>query len=318
MKRVTLHPMTADFAEYLRDESRLNGEAESISFPTEEQEIRDVLVQLSSKGIPVTVQGARTGIAGGAVPRGGHILNLGRLNRVLGLERDPGGMGFLIRVGAGMMLQELAELLDPGAPPPPGTQEEILDIKRQLRGEGEFFFPPDPTETGASLGGMAASNASGARSYFYGPTRQYIWALRVILPNGSCVALTRGQFRAVGREFRLPYDQNDDSPPARGLEGRLPSYRLPAVKNAAGYYLQDDMDLLDLFIGSEGTLGVISEVTLLLLPRPRHTWGVQFFLPSEEQAVEFVRAVREIGRSGEYPTSTCSSLWPPGPHHRFH
>jgi D-lactate dehydrogenase (cytochrome) len=290
VQKPRLLPMGPDFMEFVRDESRLTGEADSISFPTSEAEIRDTLAYLHTRGIPVTVQGARTGITGGAVPRGGHILNLGRFNRVLGLSCDPAGDRCTARVEPGLVLQELNDLLAPGGPEPAGWAPEGLQDLRQLRGRGEFFFTPDPTETSASLGGMAASNASGARSFFYGPMRRYVRALRVVLPDGSTVALRRGEMRASGREFHLLRESGGS------LSGRLPSYRLAPVKNAAGYYVEDDMDLLDLFIGSEGTLGVISELTLLLLPRPRYTWGLLLFLPEEDQAVEFVRAARGIGQ----------------------
>jgi D-lactate dehydrogenase (cytochrome) len=293
--------MGPEFTEYVRDESRLTGEADSISFPTSEPEIREILGYLHARGVPVTVQGARTGITGGAVPRGGHILNLSRFNRVLGLGRDPAGHHFIVRVEPGLVLQDLNELLEPGAAEPAGWSDEQLRGLRQMREAGEFFFSPDPTETSASLGGMAASNASGARSFFYGPIRRYVRAVRVVLADGSAVALQRGEFRAAGRQFRLPCEgseRSERSEPGGWLCGRLPNYRLPRVKNAAGYWVEEDMDLLDLFIGSEGTLGVISELTLLLLPKPRYTWGLLAFLPEEHRAVEFVQAVRAIGGDG--------------------
>lgn len=79
---VDIKPMTAEYEAYLRDESRSTGDAQSISFPRDEQEIREVLASLAaaSEHVPVTVQGARTGLAAGAVPAGGHIMNLSRAN----------------------------------------------------------------------------------------------------------------------------------------------------------------------------------------------------------------------------------------------
>jgi D-lactate dehydrogenase (cytochrome) len=67
---------------------------------------------------------------------------------------------------------------------------------------------------------------------------------------------------------------------------------MPNVKNASGYFAADDMDLVDLFIGSEGTLGLVSEIELRLTRLPAHIWGVMVFLPSEAASLPFVRQVR--------------------------
>lgn len=74
-----IKPLGAEFEEYLRDESRSVGSAQTISFPTCEDEIRSVLRELYPTGTPITVQGSRTGLAGGAVPAGGHVMNLSRV-----------------------------------------------------------------------------------------------------------------------------------------------------------------------------------------------------------------------------------------------
>ena len=92
----TIKPFTDEFEEYGRDESRASGEASSISFPTTEDEVRAILGKLHAECVPVTVQGARTGLAAGAVPHGGHILNTSRMNRYLGLRRDEQGQFLLL------------------------------------------------------------------------------------------------------------------------------------------------------------------------------------------------------------------------------
>lgn len=106
----TIKPFTDEFEEYGRDESRSSGEASSISFPTSEDEVRAILRQLHADGVSVTVQGARTGLAAGAVPHGGHILNTSRMNRYLGLRCDDEGR-FLLRVEPGVVLSELRKQL---------------------------------------------------------------------------------------------------------------------------------------------------------------------------------------------------------------
>src|SRR5690606_21224752 len=112
-------------------------------------------------------------------------------------------------------------------------------------------------------------------------------SLRVVFADGSTATVRRGRQRAVERNFSLSCDNG------RKIEGSLPSYSLPPVKNAAGYFAEDDMDLVDLFIGSEGTLGVIVEAELSLINAPVLEWGVMAFFKSERDALIFVRLVRE-------------------------
>lgn len=246
--------------DYLHDESRLRGHAEYISFPADEDQVRQVVAEVAAAAGRITVQGARTGIAGGAIPLGGCILNLSRLNRL-----DPvSGCDPLLRVGPGV----------------------TLDAVRDVLAGSSSFFPPDPTETSASVGGMIGTNASGAMSYFYGPTRKWVEAVRVVLADGSLLVLRRGQRFAAGRKFTAVTEDG------REIIGQLPSYHMPSVKNAAGYYVADDMDLLDLFVGMEGTLGIITGAELRLRPRPQAIGGLTVFLPSREAALRFVRRAR--------------------------
>ncbi len=243
-----------EFDEYLRDESRRVGSAEQILFAKNEEEIRQAL----RTGSKVTVQGARTGIAAGAVPEGGLILNLSRLKEIGAVQNDR------LVVQPGVLLSEIRA----------ATEAQNL------------FFPPDPTETSASIGGMLASNASGAMSYRYGPTRSWIQALRVMLADGDVLRLVRGQ-KADGLLFSMTTESG------RLVSGELPDLQMPSVKSAAGYFIKPDMDLIDLFIGMEGTLGIITEAELLLLPVPPVQQALCAFFPDEESALGFVRFLRE-------------------------
>lgn len=274
-----LHPLHPEFEDYLRDESRLAGEADSISFPRSEEEVREVL--RGTAGGPVTVQGGRTGITGGAVPQGGHVLNLSRMDRLLELRLEEARGCWLARVQPGLPLSALNAALSGGEAGSLGGPGLPAGFPA-----GTWFFPPDPTETTATLGGMAATNASGARSFAYGPMRAHVEALRVLLADGSALAMRRGREKASGRNFSLTADSG------RTFAGELPGYRLPEVKNAAGLYVRPDMDLLDLFIGCEGTLGVITELELRLSPRPPSIWAYLAFFPEEEDALRYVAALR--------------------------
>ena len=272
-----------EYPDYLRDESRRTGRADSISFPETEADLKDVLATVHAQGVPVTVQGARTGITGGAVPDGGHVVNLSRMNRILGLRQDA--EGWSVTVQPGVLLSELRAALTEKTFDTTGWSAESMMALSAFA--GDVFFPPDPTEASASLGGMVACNASGAQSFLYGATRRYVHRLRVLTVDGSVLALSRATGpQAAGRRFSLTTDAG------RRIEGVLPGYGMPDVKNAAGYFARDDMAMLDLFVGSEGTLGLFSEIELRLIPAPKAAWGIVAFLPTESGALRFVRDVR--------------------------
>ena len=287
-----IRDVAPDYADYLRDESRRVGRAESISFPHAESAVCALLRQMQQERRPVTLQGARTGIAGGAVPDGGHILNLSRMNRIAGLRRDEKGDCFLLRAQPGVVLADLKQALAERQFDVAGWDEASIRAAAEFAAGPHFFFPPDPTETTASLGGMAACNASGACTFGYGSTRRYVESIRVVLMGGAVLALRRGTHRTQGRAFSVRAESG------REFQGAVPAYRMPGVKNAAGYFAADDMDLVDLFIGAEGTLGVITEMELRLVRAPEFKWGVMAFLPAESSALSFVRRVRGEGGKG--------------------
>ncbi len=283
-------PLQPDYVDYLRDESRFVGTAEGIVFPREEQEIAALLGRVAGQELAVTVQGARTGITGGAVPRGGIVLNLSRMNRLLGLRRDAARGVFVARVQPGVLLSELNDRLARRDLDVNGWDRESREALDALRATEPLLFLPDPTETGASLGGMAACNASGARSYAYGPVRVHVQRLRIALADGAMLSLRRdsssGAQRASGLHFHLAAENG------RTLEGNLPDYRMPETKNAAGLYVRPDMELIDLAIGCEGTLGVLTELEILLAPSPPAVTGLMCFFPELPEALEFVRRLR--------------------------
>jgi D-lactate dehydrogenase (cytochrome) len=257
--------------DFLRDESRTSGTAAAIAFPQSVAELSAALREAAARGLAVTLQGARTGISAGAVPDGGAVVSLTKMDRILGLHADAAGRA-LLRVQPGVPLVAVRRFL--------------AEAGRAGTLAGPYVFPTDPTETSASLGGMAACNASGACSYAYGPTRNHIEGLAVVLADGDTLTLRRGQASATGSRFSLMTDGG------RTISGELPAYALPSVKNAAGYWVRPDMDLLDLFIGSEGTLGAIAELDLRLTPKPHRTLGVLCFLRDEAQSLDLVEALR--------------------------
>ncbi|MBQ2866777.1 MAG: FAD-binding oxidoreductase [Firmicutes bacterium] len=280
--------MNEDFEMYLRDESRTVGHAERIAFPSSEEDIKAVMKECFTAGEKVTVQGGRTGIAAAAVPYGGCIVNLSKMNRVLGMRKDEDG--YYLRVQPGVVLSELRKMIASKNFSMKDWSEESKAVWTEFKKDGSYFFSPDPTETSATIGGMANCNASGARSFLYGPTRNHVTSVTMVLTDGRTITARRGcDQRATGYEAVFTCDDGSM------LKAPVPTYVMPPTKNASGYYAAKDMELIDLLIGSDGTLGVISEVEVHLLPLPKVIWGVSLLFEDEPGSLRFVdRARRKV------------------------
>lgn len=286
MNHLVIKDITQDYTEYLKDESRKYGKADSISFPKSEEEIVKIVELMHKENIKITIQGSRTGITAGAVPSEGHILNLGNMNRITGMRYDSDNDRFNLFVQPGVSLSDIREAIANKDFDTSGWSDQSLDAFEKFKLSEKFFFPPDPTETSASIGGMVACNASGARSFYYGSTRNYIEGLKMILSDGSRIHVIRNTHKVKGRSFSITTDKGIL------INGEIPGHPMPKVKNASGYYAEEDMDLIDLFIGSEGTLGIISEIEIRLIKKPDYTWGCMFFFKEESHAIKFVNSLR--------------------------
>ena len=248
-----------ELQDYLTDASFIReGHAERVVLPETIGEVAEVLAEANRDRIPVTVSGAGTGTVGGRVPFGGIVLATDRLNRIKVIDRT----NYTAVAEAGVILS---------------------DFQRSVESEG-LLYPPDPTERGCFLGGTVATNASGARTFKYGPTRNYIAGLKVALASGEVLELKRGEVRADA-QGRLRV--------GKSIELQLPNLRMPATrKNATGYFVAPEMDAIDLFIGSEGTLGVICEIKARLLPKPEGLLSGVVFFEKEEDVLALVGDVR--------------------------
>lgn len=275
-------------AAYLTDESRFQGQAERLAFPESEADLAAIMMAASAANTPITMSAARTGITGGAVPSSGWLVGFEKMNRVLGLVETCDPAGFRIVCQPGITLETLAKSLArrqfEGAEQWPEVARKTL---ARFQSAPAFFLPPDPTEQSASLGGMVACNASGARTFGYGAIRSYVKRLRMILVSGAVLDLHRGQAHAnADGTFCLHLPDGSER------TGHIPSYRQPMIKNAAGYFARPGMDLIDLFIGSEGTLAAFSEIELALEPASEMILGAIGFFPDTAAAIAFVRAAR--------------------------
>lgn len=229
---------------YLTDASNVRGHAEALVRPANTDEVAEVVRHCQGEGIPLTVTAGRTSTTAAPVPFGGWLLSTERLTRILHVGHDTASAEAGVFLGA--------------------FQREIAEQGR--------LYPPDPTSRHeCTLGASIACNASGARTFRYGPTRPWVQGLQVVTARGEILHLERGD--------PIP----DDWP--------VPDWHEPPVKSAAGY--APDGDALDLFIGSEGTLGIITRATVRLTDRPDDVFGLIAYFEGRAAAIDFVDTLRE-------------------------
>ena len=243
---------------YFEDYSGLlGGYADRVILPEDEKEVRDILLEASSKKVPVTISGGGTGVTGARIPFGGWVIATERFNKIIAINKGI----FTATLQPGVML---------------------TDLENELSKKGLTYLP-DPTEPNAFIGGTISTNASGAKGFKYGSTRNYVKRLRVILSTGDIIDIKRGDyFINKGALFSLKLKDKE-------IKIKIPDYSMPEIKTAAGYYVKDHMDLLDLFIGHEGTLGFILEADIALNEKPENIMSFFSFFSSENDAISFVK-----------------------------
>ena len=243
------------------------GFAAGTAFPGDAGEVA-ALVRSARRVLPI---GAQSSLTGGATPRGDLVISTRALTDI---NRLPGPM---LRVGAGVPLAEL---------------------QRVLATDG-LYYPPVPTYDGAFIGGTIATNAAGAATFKCRSTRQWVEALTLVLADGSLVEISRGEVLASPDGcFELWH------PSGNIIRVPVPTYVMPDVaKLSAGYFARPGMDLIDLFIGSEGTLGIVTDVTLRATALPKRC-VVLVTCDSDSQAMTVTAALRREAASswrGEGP-----------------
>jgi len=213
---------------------RLRGSADALVFASSTEEVAAVMKYAFQNGTAVTPRGAGTNLVGSTVPqKGGIILDVSRMNRILEVDEET----FTATVEPGVVLQ---------------------DFQKHVEALG-LFYPPDPGEKTATIGGNIATNAGGMRAVKYGVTRDYVRGLEVVLPDG-----------------------------------RVSTVGSKNVKDASG------LQLRQLFVGSEGTLGIITKCILKLIPRPEASLSV---LVPYKDLVSAIRSVHAVIKANANPTA---------------
>ncbi len=247
---------------FLCDASNFRGYCDAVYFPENKYEIIEILKEANRNNKKVTIAGNGTGLTGARVPLGGIVISTERLNKIIEINEE-----------------ENFAIVQPGI--------TLYNLKNKLN-NFNLFYPPDPTEQNCFIGGNIATNASGARSFKYGPTRNYIEELEIILPSGNEINLRRGRERVKDYYLKLQI-QND-----KEIYIEIPKINMPITKNAAGYFCKKDMDAIELFIGSEGTLGVVTQVKIKILKKIEDYFSAIIFFDKEEDGLNFVIEARDL------------------------
>jgi len=251
-----------EIQDYLKDASNTSGYCEAVYYPENKDDIIKILKDANKSHTKVTVCGNRTGLTGASVPMGGIVLSTEKKNKILEINK----------------IDKFA-ILEPGV---------ILSDFLIILKDESLYYPPDPTELNCFIGGTVATNASGSKTFKYGPTRNFVLEIEVVLPTGETMKIKRGETFADENILNLKTDSNTS------YKIKVPYVKSVLTKNAAGYFCKENMDAIDLFIGSEGTLGIISKIKLKLLNAPENILSSVIFFTSEIDGLNFVEKSRNI------------------------
>lgn len=254
-----------------------------VVYPKNENDIRKVTRftwQLAERGrvIPITARGKGSDQAGAALGSGIILSFPAHMNRIIELDGRSGNV-----------------VIEPG----------IIygKLQQTLHTHGRFLPPYPSSIEFSTLGGAIANNAAGEKTVKYGATRDYVRALRVVLANGEVIETRRLGKRELNKKMGLSTFEGEIY---RNLDklidenkALIDSISLAVTKNSAGYDISDvkqkgGFDLTPLFVGSQGTLGVVTEATLGTEPYNPHTTLIAAFFDDLEKAENVVLELRKL------------------------
>lgn len=226
---------------YATDASHYQIEPLAVAFPRDASQVSSVIQAAGHAGVSIIPRGAGTGLVGGAIGDG-LVIDLARHSRWIS-DFDPEQR--TIRVGAGVILDELNQYLKP---------------------EGFCFGPDVATSSRATIGGMIASNSSGARAPLYGTTADHVVELEIVMADGRVVVVGPGQ-EALHKQRELL----EDIAMLNGLQIEE-RFGPGMIKRWSGYaldrVLREPRNLAHVLVGSEGTLAAITSAVINVVPTP--------------------------------------------------
>lgn len=246
---------------FLVDASNYKGYCDAVYFPECIDDACKIIQSANEQKLKITIAGNGTGLTGARVPEGGIVISTDKLSKIIAINSKK---NYAI-VQPGILLREFHKKLD----------------------EHNLFYPPDPTEQDCYIGGTIATNASGAKTFKYGSTRSFVQELKIVLPTGDLIHLKRGEVFA--KDYILCLKINSD----KKVRIKLPEIEIPKTKHTAGYLTNENLDAIDLFVGAEGTLGLIVEAKLKLLIKPKQILSGVVFFDQLNDAFNFVECARK-------------------------
>lgn len=255
-----------------------------VIYPRNENDVRKTLRfswQLAERGriLPVTARGSGTDQAGAAIGSGVVLVFPAHMNHIMELDAKTGNV-----------------IIEPGI--------NYGKLQQALHTHSRFLPPFPASQEYSTVGGAIANNASGEKSIKYGDTRQYVNSLHVVLANGEIIETKRLSKRELNKKLGLATFEGEVYRNLDALieenENLLSEAQLNVTKNTAGYALADvkrrdgSFDLTPLFVGSQGTLGVITEASIKTLPHIPTTTLIAAFCDDIQVAEQLVIELRAL------------------------
>ncbi|GAB5466801.1 MAG: FAD-binding oxidoreductase [Candidatus Kapaibacteriales bacterium] len=241
---------------YLLDASNFKGVTEAVYIPENANELKALVTKFNDEKTPFTISGARTGLTGGAIPTNGVVISLEQFDKI---EFDNG----LLKCGAGA----------------------TWNAANKCAEQNGYFIGPNPTETNSSIGGNINTNASGSRTFAYGSIRDKVVTISAVMANGDFLEVRRGQFKEIDGNIKFQGLDKEYTIPINPL-------KWPSTKNATGYKLEKGGDLIDILIGSDGTLATVIGCEILCERKPDNVLGIVSFFDDNDKLLKFVNSLK--------------------------